>query len=173
MLIFCSHMFFIREESKASIEENIDEYGDSYARDVTVEELNEVMSSVVPSLSLRLRRKQIFNRMPENFEPRFEAQTFRDELEQHGEGLEDLPGWMFERSVLYVVEYTAAGSRGSLRCDEGDVQDTERLRVKQAVDTARFAGAKVVHDVVDENVTHIVVGADRDRVKIMRKQTSW
>lgn len=39
----------MREESKASIGENIDEYGDSYARDVTVDELKEVRPSTVRS----------------------------------------------------------------------------------------------------------------------------
>ena len=164
-------MFFTREESKASLEENIDEYGDSYVRDVTVEELKEVLLSIVPSISLRLRRKQIIDQMPEKFEYNFEAQSFRDELEHHGEGLGDLPGWIFERSVLYVDEYTVEGTKGNLWYNEGDIPD-ERLRVKQAVDTARFAGAKVVHDVEDETITHIVVGADRDRVKTLRKQTS-
>lgn len=168
----CSHMFFTKEDSKASIEENVDEYGDSYARDVTVKELDEVMSSMIPSISLRLRYKQIFNQIPKKFENNNEVHTFRDELEQHGEELGDLPGRIFERSVLYVDEYTIAETKGCLWCDEENVPDTERLRVKQAVDTARFAGAKILHDVRDETITHIVVGADRDRVKYLRKQTS-
>ena len=35
-------MFFITEESKASLNDNVDEFADSYARDTSVEELKQV-----------------------------------------------------------------------------------------------------------------------------------
>lgn len=38
----CRHMFHIIEKDKEEIEINIDEYGDSYVRDVTVDELKDV-----------------------------------------------------------------------------------------------------------------------------------
>lgn len=41
-LIFLSHMFSTLEEFKAEIDENIDENGDSFARDVTRDELRTV-----------------------------------------------------------------------------------------------------------------------------------
>ena len=36
------HMFFTTAESESRIEGAVDEYGDSFARDITVEELKEV-----------------------------------------------------------------------------------------------------------------------------------
>ena len=35
-------MFYITEESKASLNDNVDEFADSYARDTGVEELKQV-----------------------------------------------------------------------------------------------------------------------------------
>ena len=40
-------MFFIKDESKLVIESSIDEYGDSFARDVTIDELREVRSTTM------------------------------------------------------------------------------------------------------------------------------
>lgn len=172
VLISCSHMFFTREESKASIEENTDEYGDSYARDVTVEELEEVLPFILPSMTSKLRYQEMLRQMPGKFEHRLVARIFRDELEQHGEGLGELPGWMFEQAVLYVDGYPAAESVGNKSWVEGDAPGAEGLRIKQAVNVACFAGAKLVYDVEDETITHIVVSADRDRMKALRRQTS-
>lgn len=110
--------------------------------------------------------------MPKKFQPDFSAQTFIEELEEHREKIGDLLGWMFERLVLYVDEYTTAESKENSYPSPGEVPDLSNLRVKQAVNTARFAGAKVVHDIEDETITHVVVGKDRDRIKALRKQTS-
>lgn len=42
VLILDRHMFFTTEDSKQKLEDGIDEYGDSFARDVSINELQEV-----------------------------------------------------------------------------------------------------------------------------------
>ena len=42
-------MFFTAEESKSHIESAVDEYGDSFARDVTVNELREASRGLNPA----------------------------------------------------------------------------------------------------------------------------
>lgn len=42
------HMFHIIEKDKEQIESNVDEYGDSYVRDVTVDELKDVSKINLP-----------------------------------------------------------------------------------------------------------------------------
>ena len=37
-----SHMFFVNDKSKFSIDQNVDKFGDSFARDVSLEELRKV-----------------------------------------------------------------------------------------------------------------------------------
>ena len=44
-------MFFTTSASESQIEGAVDEYGDSFARDVTVEELNEVLGLSNPCKS--------------------------------------------------------------------------------------------------------------------------
>lgn len=43
-LIRNSHMFFVNEKSKFDFDQNVDKFGDSFARDVNVEELRKVRS---------------------------------------------------------------------------------------------------------------------------------
>jgi DNA ligase-4 len=43
---FCRHMFFIKDDQQDEIEDNVDKFNDSYARDTTVEELKEVSCSL-------------------------------------------------------------------------------------------------------------------------------
>ena len=44
LLLTCGrHMFFTTAESEPRIEDAVDEYGDSFARDVSVDELQEVL----------------------------------------------------------------------------------------------------------------------------------
>lgn len=39
-----SHMFFATEKSNFEVDQNVDKFGDSFARDVSVEELRKVRS---------------------------------------------------------------------------------------------------------------------------------
>ena len=47
-----SHLFFVTEKSKSEVDQNVDKYGDSFARDVDVEELRTVR---VHNIHLRIR----------------------------------------------------------------------------------------------------------------------
>lgn len=39
-----SHMFFMNDRSKLDVDQNVDEFGDSFARDIDIEELRKVKS---------------------------------------------------------------------------------------------------------------------------------
>ncbi|KAF6231831.1 hypothetical protein HO173_009914 [Letharia columbiana] len=140
------HMFFTTAESESQIEGAIDEYGDSFARDITVGEL-----------------KEIFNSKPAKFEHSFSAKEFKGELEQHGHDLGELPGWMFEGLLLYTD--------GQLANDASLTDEKSDFRMKQACDTARFAGARLTND-LKEGITHVLVGEDRSTTRALRQKTS-
>ncbi|QSZ37187.1 hypothetical protein DSL72_009281 [Monilinia vaccinii-corymbosi] len=87
------HMLHITEGDEEEVEGNTDQYGDSYARDVEVEEL-----------------KQIFDGMGkiEHEDPRskFDVDAFLEGLEKSGQGLglESMKSWMFRGcSGVFVV----------------------------------------------------------------------
>ena len=50
-------MFFTKEESKATIQGSIDEYGDSFARDTGLDELREVRPTFVHYLLYSLTNR--------------------------------------------------------------------------------------------------------------------
>ena len=103
--------------------------------------------------------------MPAQFEHSFSAKEFRRELEEHGNDLGELPGWMFEGLLLY---------NGAQPFNDACLTDSDSdsdSRMKQACDTARFAGASLTHE-LKEGVTHVLVGEDRSTTKALRQRTS-
>lgn len=111
----------------------------------------------------RLTFDQIFNSKPAKFEHSFSAKEFKSELEQHGHDLGELPGWMFEGLLLYTD--------GQLANDASLTDEKSDFRMKQACDTARFAGARLTND-LKEGITHVLVGEDRSTTRALRQKTS-
>lgn len=101
--------------------------------------------------------------MPAKFEHSFSAKNFRNELEEHGTDLGELPGWTFEGLLLY-------NSRQHFN-DDSFVDKDSDFRMKQACDTARFAGASLTND-LEEGVTHVLVGEDKSITRALRQRIS-
>ena len=142
-------MFFTKETSKGMIDINVDEYGDSFARDTDVNEL-----------------KNILDQMPKKSEAKFSLDELKRRLEEQQYDLSELPGWMFWGMVLYMHP-PAADFEFPQR--EQDVI----LRVKLASNAARFGGANITNDLDNTEITHIVLGVnDRDRLRELRKEVS-
>lgn len=148
------HMFFTTSESEYRIESAVDEYGDSYARDTTVEEL-----------------KFRFDTMPAKFEHPFNATDSRKELQTHNHELGELPGWMFEGVLLFAPDpeppTTTEPSFNSTS------PSSSELRMKQASITARFAGADI-SNILKQGITHILVaeGTTRSQLIELRAQVA-
>lgn len=105
----------------------------------------------------------MFNSMPAKFEYSFSAKDFKIELQEHGKDLRELPGWMFEGLLLY--------SDRQLFNDASLTDKDSDFRIKQACDTARFAGANFTND-LREGITHVLVGADGSTTRALRQRTS-
>jgi DNA ligase 4 len=80
------HMFHMTEETRENVEGNTDEYGDSYARDTTPDELKRISDDMIH---------------PKNYA--FSPNAFLSQLEEHGHGLGELPGSLFARCVVRFV----------------------------------------------------------------------
>jgi DNA ligase-4 len=79
-----SHMFFVAPGDEEGVGEAVDQYGDSYGRDIKVEEL-----------------KELIHQMPK-LELNFDAVGFRDQLTEHGLALAEMSGRMFNGLTVYV-----------------------------------------------------------------------
>ncbi len=149
------HMLFTKEDSTDIIEHNVDEYGDSFARDLSLDEL-----------------RNIFAEMPK-LEGSFDVHHFRGQLEEHDHELGEVPGWMFEGLLIYadLPEHTKHIEDISGK-DQDDRTVSASLRMRQACNTARFGGASFTEDFEDASTTHVLVNDDRARVKDLRKAIS-
>lgn len=80
------HLFHATEAAQAAARENTDQFGDSYARDVDVKELADILKHM-PKL--------------ESLTNPFDTDLFVQQLEEHGHALENLKGYLFRRCVVY------------------------------------------------------------------------
>ncbi|KAL2011562.1 hypothetical protein VTN00DRAFT_4280 [Thermoascus crustaceus] len=139
------HMFFTKEDQREEIENNVDRYMDSYARDTTVAEL-----------------KEIFNRMDtvDNVDPsqvsRLVEQLNANAQEDGGDTLGVSPGWLFKGLTFYFHHPSPEVDSGSPP-PEGE---TTSIRLRLAANVAKFAGADIASSLKNINVTHVVVDAD-------------
>ena len=143
------HMLFTRQESQRLIRENADRHQDSYARDASVEELKEILDS-----------------LPSKFERDFDVSSFKSELLENDHDLENLPGWMFEGLLIYTDSSSANGCGA-----RSTIQSVDDLRISQAANLARFAGAQMTGE-LQRGVTHVLVGEDLGQHKALRQKVS-
>ena len=81
------HLFHATEALRAAAEQNVDQYGDSFARDVSIDELRDTFAGM-------LKLEDVAN---------FDKHTFLQQLEEHGKGLSHLRGFMFQRCVMHFL----------------------------------------------------------------------
>lgn len=127
------HLFFTTEQDAGKFDQNLDEYGDSYAKDVTSDEL-----------------LAIFKKMPSKLGGGAKSSAFLEQLNDHGNQLDNMPGWMFTGVKVY--------------CDNAPADITRLLT---------FAGAEIALSIEASAITHIVVGGtDSTRLQELRKTIS-
>jgi DNA ligase-4 len=127
-----SHLLYATEDMQRVAQENTDEYGDSYARDVGVEELRDILDSMD---------------RPDGGDAGFNVDRFLDQLEEHGNSLDELKSFMFRRCRVHFA------------LGEG-VPETVALKLG---DYVRFGNGDVVDSIKDPNITHVVVvGGEED-----------
>lgn len=80
------HMLSISDEAENAIRANVDYYGDSYARDVTPQELKRIMDDMIH---------------PKDYD--FSPTQFLTELEERGKGLGELSSEIFRRCVVRFI----------------------------------------------------------------------
>lgn len=108
--------------------------------------------------------------MPEKFEHTFSPSKFRAELAEHDHDLGVLPGWMFEGLILYTDDEDLSTSNGATSVVQPRALRDPGSRMKQAINTAKFAGAEFTTNSADENITHVLTENDKSRTRILREK---
>ncbi|RPB29863.1 DNA ligase 4 [Terfezia boudieri ATCC MYA-4762] len=140
-------------ETQEAAERNIDEWGDSYCRDVEGEELQYILeSSPVGEINLAKAggvRDEVFG-------------SSREEEGDRGDEVSQLPGWTLARCVAYIDVPEE---------EEEGKEKVVPLGLRIAEQLLMFAGARVVASPFEGGVTHVVVDKDNgglERVKALR-----
>jgi DNA ligase-4 len=98
--------------------------------------------------------------MPGKVDLEFDSSKLLNQFHDHGVDFGDYPGWMFRRSVIYFDRLTQQSNESWPSSSNLDLDFLQQ--------TVEFAGGRTVNDVEDREVTHIVVGEDRSRLKELR-----
>ena len=102
------HLHYTVSAEEGKYDANVDEYGDSYARDVTADEL-----------------LALLDKMPTGCTEGYDGPTLLDQMIEHGHDLDAMPGWMFRGVTAYVKDAAestslllfAGGSMANELCD--------------------------------------------------------
>ncbi|KAI4271863.1 MAG: hypothetical protein LQ337_005701 [Flavoplaca oasis] len=78
------HLFATFDGSEQIVHTNVDEYNDSFARDVTLDELRNICAA-----------------MPAKSELCSNLNAVRRDLEEHTHDIQNLPGWLFKDRLIY------------------------------------------------------------------------
>ena len=89
-----NHLFYTITDEAGKYEDNVDEYGDSYARDITRDEL-----------------LALFNNMPARIKDEYESAEVLDQLNDSGYELDGMPGCMFHGLTVYCENVPIEATR--------------------------------------------------------------
>ncbi|KAG9238009.1 putative DNA ligase 4 [Amylocarpus encephaloides] len=140
------HMFHLLDDMRDSVASSVDDFGDSYTRDITPAELGKLCESMIHPKSSD-----------------FTADMLRLKLEERGRGFGEIPGNIFTRCIVRFVP----GSKEELASPERGMDfviGKNRLL---------FSGGKIVENDDAENITHFVIlEEDGDTLKTLRDKLS-
>jgi DNA ligase 4 len=143
------HLFFIAEGEREQYAGNVDEFGDSYARDTSVEELKVIMDKMGVVRKVKV-----------------------DDIASELSASRDIPGWMFAGLVVHFdpVEISQPNAINPEVGLEESIQELER-RKGSASWTVRFGGGLLSEQLDNKQLTHVIVH-DKSDVKQLRKTLS-
>ncbi|KAL8842164.1 MAG: hypothetical protein Q9176_002857 [Flavoplaca citrina] len=147
------HLFATFDGSEQIVHTNVDEYNDSFARDVALDELRNICAT-----------------MPAKSELYSNLNAVRRDLEERTHDIQNLPGWLFENRLIYFD--TTAGTQWDNPDATKSTIDKSTAELMQAKRIVSFAGARISDRLQEDGITHVVVGRDRDRLSSIRHELS-
>lgn len=142
------HLYYLAPNQHERYEDHVDEYGDSYARDASPDELKDLMEKM--------------GRIEGG--PPHRSNVIVEKVQSLGE---ELPGWIFSNTRIYFDQQTEADTEAT----RNGANDLYASSLNTAATTVAFAGGVIVFELNDQTITHIVVGGKAD-VKYLRQEIS-
>ncbi|KAI0105581.1 ATP-dependent DNA ligase [Hypoxylon sp. NC0597] len=132
------HLFHATEATARYAEENVDQFGDSYARDLDLKELRQLLQS--------MPKKEVIVGEP------FNKEEFLNQLAEHGHDIGNLRSYVFRGARVYFA--TTEG-----------VSPISCLKLKNWV---KYGGGTVVDDLDDRSITQVVIISDSETGEMER-----
>lgn len=121
------HLFHATELTRQLADEHVDDFGDSYARDLDIKELRQLLRTMP-------KREDVFG------EP-FDKQRFLDELTEHGHDIGNLRSYIFRGAQVHFAT-------------TDDVSSVSCLKLKNWI---KYGGGAVIDELDDTSITHVVI----------------
>lgn len=140
------HLFSVAKGRREQCEDNVDKFGDSYARDTSVDELQLLMDKMGVMKKIKV-----------------------DDIASKVSGSESIRGWMFRGLTVYVdpvKELQLNDDDQNVGPGEGG-KDMQR-RQEVALRTLRFGGGLLSEELDNKRVTHVVVH-EKSKLKQIRE----
>lgn len=169
------HIFFALEEKEEEVESNVDQFKDSYTRDITVDELSDVRTPAPLYHTEHTNHAQLLKQMsksnPEPPDTSETIQTLDAYIQERVNSGHELPiGYLFKGLTLFFPHKTS-NEADPANTDSSGMERQYRLRM--ASNTASFAGATVVSSLDDPAITHVVVDPKCAAEEISSIRGSW
>ncbi|KAK3401244.1 DNA ligase 4 [Sordaria brevicollis] len=151
-----SHLFHAgSEETETRAEQAVDQFGDSYARDLAdVEELKAIFDTMVEGDYVSDSDWDSDSGSKNKGKGEFDMNYFLDHLEAQGSSLDELRSFMFRRCKVFFA--LASNGDGDEDGDgDGDGKGTVEGKALRLKNYIRFGNGKVVEEL--ERATHVVV----------------
>ncbi|KAI1654561.1 ATP-dependent DNA ligase [Daldinia decipiens] len=132
------HIFHATEATMRHAEENVDEFGDSYARDLNLKDLRQLLES--------MPKKEVIVEEP------FNKEEFLNQLADHGHDIGGLRSYIFRGARIH---FAATDEVSSISC----------LKLKNWV---RYGGGSIIDDLSDRSTTHVVIISDSETGEMER-----
>ncbi|KAI0156695.1 ATP-dependent DNA ligase [Hypoxylon sp. FL1284] len=126
------HLFHAVETTQRHADENVDEFGDSYARDLSLQELRQLVRS--------MPKKKVLIGEP------FDKEEFLNQLVEHGHDLGNLRSYVFRGAKVHFAV----------------ADDVLPITCLKLMNLIKFGGGEVVDDIDDRSITHVVVMGGND-----------
>ncbi|KAK4661656.1 DNA ligase (ATP) [Podospora pseudopauciseta] len=148
------HLFHATEEMVKLAAENTDQYGDSYVRDVTPDELRDIIDDMRTKGDVKEEEDAFHDERTGEFD----AEHFLDQLEERGRGLEGLKSFLFRRCRVYFP--VAAKEEEE---EEKRGPSSTELKAVKLQNEVKFGNGTVVGGLDDKEITHVVVVGDGEK----------
>ncbi|KAI0378701.1 ATP-dependent DNA ligase [Hypomontagnella monticulosa] len=132
------HLFHATEATMQHAAENVDEFGDSYARDLSLKELRQVLKA--------MPKKEILVGEP------FSKEEFLAQLEEHGHDVGNLRSYIFRGAKVHI---SATDEISPISC----------LKLKNWI---KYGGGSIVDELDDQGITHVVVMSNSEKGEMER-----